>query len=169
MKTITVQIPAKQFYETEFASLCANQKSLKAEIAELNRTIRWASNELQNLKAGHTASAITVDRAYIANNLDAAQIACLMGLGYRFGVGDWENFNGEFDGEAILFKWNVPETEQETLARNANFESRSAEFTTEIKEATDNVSKLQEQLAKIEEQIKGFWKDPERQANLKSN
>ena len=92
----------------------------------------------------------------------------MLNNGYRFGVGDNDVFARRFEREAIIFKLNDNETEQETKERVEDHEWQVKIYNNRIREACSDRVQTEQQLEKIEAEIKGFWKDPIRKANLEN-
>lgn len=167
MKTFTVQISAKEFYNQQFKELINHQKTLKAEIKPLTKTINRARRELEDIEKNYGGpSPAKIDRVFLANKVPPENLAGMLKAGYRFGVGDNDIFDRRFELEPIIYKLNDIETEQETKDRVEKHEWQVKTYNHRILEACSQLTEMEQQLEKIESEIKGFWKDPIRQANL---
>ena len=70
MKTFTVQISAKDFYNQQFKELTNHQKTLKAEIESLTKTINRARRELADIEQNYCGPNSTkIDRVFLANEV----------------------------------------------------------------------------------------------------
>lgn len=167
MKTFTVQVSAKDFYNQQFKVLTNRQKTLKADIDSLVKNINRARRELADIEQNYCGCLPTkIDRVFLANDIPPENLAGMLNDGYRFGVGDNDIFDRQFELEPIIFKLNDIETEQETKDRVEKHEWRVKTYNHRILEACSQLTEMEQQLEKIESEIKGFWKDPIRKANL---
>lgn len=169
MKTFTVQVSAKDFYNQQFKVLTNRQKTLKADIDSLVKNINRARRELADIEQNYCGCLPTkIDRVFLANDIPPENLAGMLNDGYRFGVGDNDIFDRQFELEPIIFKLNDIETEQETKDRVEKHEWLVNAYNIRIREACSDRFQMEEQLEKIESEIKGFWKDPIRKANLEN-
>lgn len=169
MKTFTVQISAKDFYNQQFKELTNHQKILKADIDSLVKNINRARRELADIEQNYCGPNPTkIDRVFLANDVPPENLAGMLNNGYRFGVGDNDIFDRQFELEPIIYKLNDNETEQETKDRVEKHEWQVKTYNHRILEACSQLTEMEQQLEEIEAEIKGFWKDPIRKANLEN-
>lgn len=165
-KTITIEIPVKQYYQQEFQKLKNRETGLRQKIKNTKGYIQSAVNvEVQLRNYGMSPSAKCTEREFIATNLPKHKIIEMLNNGYRLTVG----YDSKEDDTAVCLNKTVFETPEEIAERIEGAKAEIEQCRVRAETEQKNLETLEAELAELLAEIKGFWTDPIRQANLKES
>jgi len=163
MKTITIQIPVKQYYQQEFQKLKNRETGLRQKIKNTKGYIQSANWYAARIQAEEMApTAKCTEREVIATDLSKHAIISLLNDDYKLTV----RYDSTGDDRVVCLVKMVFETAEEIAERIEGAKTEIEQCHIRVESEQRNLETLEAELSELLTEIKGFWLCPIRQANL---
>lgn len=162
-KTITIEIPVKEYYQQEFQKLKNRETGLRQKIKNSKNHSKAAQQTIVRCQREDMDTVAQRQDVYVrAHELTKQQIIEKLNEDYSLIVG-CDLSTGD---DCVMLHKLVEETPEEILERIECAKSEIVMCNQRIEEEKLILQNLEKELTELEAEIKGFWKDPIHQANL---